>query len=175
MNKRGAYFFVIDALIAASVIFISLIIIFTSHRMVPESSPSLRMIEDYMDFLTTTKVNQFQGGYVTSLNITGSDNTLLEQLVEFYYYNTSSNDTSQIMWNFTREISKGVVPDQRGLIVYINDSINNRYSLIYNRSVSPMEKSSLVLSSKRVIFKKITNETNTIIYGPVILNVKVWV
>jgi hypothetical protein len=133
------------------------------------------MIEDYMDFLTTTKVNQFQGGYVTSLNITGSDNTLLEQLVEFYYYNTSSNDTSQIMWNFTREISKGVVPDQRGLIVYINDSINNRYSLIYNRSVSPMEKSSLVLSSKRVIFKKITNETNTIIYGPVILNVKVWV
>lgn len=175
MNKRGAYFFVIDALIAASVIFISLIIIFTSHRMVPESSPSLRMIEDYMDFLTTTKVNQFQGGYVTSLNITGSDNTLLEQLVEFYYYNTTGNDTSQIMWNFTQEISKGIIPDQRGLIVYINDSINNHYSLIYNRSVSPMEKSSLVLSSRRLSFKKITNETNTIIYGPVILDVRVWV
>jgi hypothetical protein len=175
MNKRGAYFFVIDALIAASVIFISLIIIFTSHRMVPESSPSLRMIEDYMDFLTTTKVNQFQGGYVTSLNITGSDNTLLEQLAEFYYYNTTGNDTSQIMWNFTREISKGIIPDQRGLVVYINDRINNRSSLVYNRSVSPMEKSSLVLSSKRVIFKRITNETNDFIFGPVILDIRVWV
>jgi len=175
MNKRGAYFFVIDALIAASVIFISLIIIFTSHRMVPESSPSLRIIEDYMDFLTTTKVNQFQGGYVTSLNITGSDNTLLEQLVEFYYYNTTGNDTSQIMWNFTREISKGIIPDQRGLVVYINDRINNRSSLIYTRSVSPMEKSSLVLSSKRVIFKRITNGANDFIFGPVILDIRMWV
>jgi hypothetical protein len=169
MNKRGAYFFVIDALIAASVIFISLIIIFTSHSMVPESSPSLRMIEDYMDFLTTTKVNQFQGEYVTSLNITGSANTLLEQLVEFYYYNTTGNDTSQIMWNFTQEISKGVIPDQRGLMVYLNNS------LIYNRSVSPIEKSSLALSSRRLGFKRITNETNTFIYGPIILDIKVWV
>lgn len=175
MNKRGAYFFVIDALIAASVIFVSLIIIFTTHRMVPESSPSVRMIEDYMDFLATTKVNQFQGEYVTSLNITGSDNTLLEQLIEFYYYNTTGNDTSQRMWNFTQEISKGVIPDQRGLMVYINDRINNLNSLIYYHNNSPIEESSLALSSRKISFKKITNETGTFIYGPVILDVKVWV
>jgi hypothetical protein len=169
MNKRGAYFFVIDALIAASVIFISLIIIFTSHNMVPETSPSLRMVEDYTSFLTTTKVNQFQGIYVTSLNITGSDNTLLQQLIEFYYYNTTGNDTTMIMWNFTKEISKGVIPDQRSLMVFINGS------LIYNRSVSPIDSSSLVMSSRRVSFIRVTNSTRTFIYGPVIMDVRIWV
>lgn len=169
MNKRGAYFFVIDAMIAAIVIFISIMVIFTSHNMAPESSPSLRIVEDYTDFLTNTKVNQFQGAYVSSLNITGSDNTLLEQLVEFYYYNTTGNDTSQIMWNFTSEISRGVIPDQRSVMVYINNT------LIYNRSVSPIEKSNLVLSSKKLSFKRITNSTATFIYGPVVLDVKVWV
>lgn len=175
MNKRGAYFFVIDALIAASVIFVSLIIIFTTHSRVPEASPSLRMIEDYVDFLTNTKVNQFQGEYVTSLNITGSDNTLLEQIIEFYYYNTTGNDTSQIMWNFTWEISKGVIPDQRGLMFYINDTANHYNSLIYYRNHSPIEESSLVLSSRKLGFKKITNQTSTFIYGPIIINIKVWV
>jgi hypothetical protein len=173
MNKRGAYFFVIDALIAAMVIFISLIIIFTSHNMVPESSSSLRLVEDYANFLSSTKVREFQGEYVKSLisdgNITNLDNTLLEQLTEFYYYNTTGRNTTLIMWNFTQEISKGVVPDQRSLRLYLNNTI------LYSRSVSSFESSSLVLSSKKLSFIRITNDTKTFIYGPVMLDIMIWV
>ncbi len=173
MNKRGAYFFVIDALIAAMVIFVSLIIIFTSHNMVPDTSSSVRMIEDYTNFLTNTKVREFQGEYVKDLindsNITNLDNTLIEQLTEFYYYNTTGKDNTKIMWNFTQEISKGIIPDQRSVIVYMNKT------LLYNRSVSPIKNSNLVLSSKKICFIRIVNNTQTFIYGPVMMDVMVWV
>ena len=171
MNKRGAYFFVIDALIAASIIILSLIIIFTSHAIIPEAGPTLRMVEDYTDFLINTRIREFQGDYVQSLvengNITNQDNALLQQLTEFYYYNKSGiRNTTKIMWNFTKEISQGIIPEQRSFAVYLNKT------LIYNRTNTLLQESSLVLNSKKISFKRI-NETY--IYGPVILEVKIWV
>ncbi|KYK27086.1 hypothetical protein AYK26_00100 [Euryarchaeota archaeon SM23-78] len=171
MNKRGAYFFVIDALIAGSVIFLSLILIFTTHTMVPDPTPTLRMVEDYTDFLITTKVREFQGPYVKSLtedrNITNLDNTLLEQLTEFYYYNESGiKDTSIIMNNYIQEISQGIIPDHRNFAISMNNT------LLYSRVNRPIGDSKLVLSSRKISFKRI-NET--FIYGPVVAEVKIWI
>jgi len=170
MDKRGAYFFVIDAFIGASIIFLSLIIIFTSHSLLPETSPTLRAVVDYTDFLMNTKIRQFQGDYIKQLindnNITNRDNTLLDQLTEFYYRNQTGENTLAMMASFTKEISKGMVPEQRGLAVYLNKS------LVYNSTPKPMNQSNLVLSSQKITFKRI-NETY--IYGPIILEVRIWV
>ncbi|MBW2990476.1 hypothetical protein KY348_02095 [Candidatus Woesearchaeota archaeon] len=170
MNKRGAYFFVIDALIAGSIIFLSLIIIFTTHSIEPKTSPTLRLMEDYTDVLINTRIREFQGSYVQDLtnnsNITNLDNTLLQQLTEFYYYNVSGlRDTSAIMSGFVEEISHGIIPAQRSFAIYINKS------LIYNRANIPVEQAKLVLNSKKLAFKKINY---TYIYGPVIVEVKIW-
>jgi len=168
MNKRGAYFFVIDALIASSIILLSLIIIFTTYSLRPESSPTLRMVDDYTDFLITTKVKDLGvknfTEFVETYNITNQDNTLMEQLTEYYYH--TDKDT---MWNFTREISKGakgIIPEQRNFAVYIN------HTLIYTRNSTPAQKADLMLSSKKLSFKRINQ---TYVYGPVILEVKIWV
>jgi len=171
MNKRGAYFFVIDAMIAASIIFVSLMIIFASYSLQPESNPTLRMAEDYATFLMNTSIRQFQGDYVQLLinnnNITDQDNTLLEQLTEFYYLNSNGIDKSQIMANFTQEISQGIIPDQRSFAVYLNNT------LIYNRtSNANINTTKLLLSTKKISFKRI-NET--VIYGPIILDIRIWV
>nr|MCK4930400.1 hypothetical protein [Nanoarchaeota archaeon] len=170
MNKRGAYFFVIDSLIAGSIIFLSLIIIFTTHSLRPEAGPTLRIVGDYTNFLINVKVREFQGDYVQSLvddgNITDLDNTLLEQLTEFYYYNESGKDTTTIMANFIKEVSQGIIPEQRSFAVYMNKT------RIYNKTNTPLQEAGLVLNSKKISFKRI-NETY--IYGPVILEVKVWV
>ncbi len=169
MNKRGAYFFVIDALIAASIITMSLIIIFTSHNLRPDTNPTLRLVEDYSDFLITTKVREFQGAYVQSLidngNITDRDNSLLQQLTEFYFYNKTRNNT-QIMWNFTEEISHGLVPQQRSVMLLINDT------LIYTRQLTLPNQSNLMLSTKKLSFKKIND---SYIYGPVVVEVMIWI
>jgi hypothetical protein len=170
MNKRGAYFFVIDAFVGASIIFLSLIIIFTSYSIIPETSPTLRAMADYTGFLMNTKIRQFQGDYVEQLindsNITDRDNTLLDQLTEFYYRNQTGENTLVMMANFTKEVSKGIVPEQRGLAVYLNNS------LIYNSTPKLMQQSNLVLSSQKLTFKRI-NETY--IYGPIILEVRIWI
>ena len=169
MNKRGAYFFVIDALIAASVIALSLIIIFGTHNVRKETTPTLRMVEDYTDYLVSTKVREFQGPYRDQLvndgNITNLDNTLLEQLTEFYFQN-KTRDTTTILRNFTEEISYGIVPPQRSVSLKINNS------LIFSRENLPPNQSSLRLSSKKISFKKIND---SYVYGPVIIEVSVWI
>jgi len=171
MNKRGAYFFVIDAMIAGSIIFLTIILIFTTHSLKPEASPTLRVVTDYTSFLSTTKVRQFQGDYVQSLindsNITNLDNTLLEQLVDFYYINiTGERDTGVIMSNFTMEVSNGIIPDERSFALYLNNVS------IYERVMKSMDESKLVLSSQKILFKVVNS---TYIYGPIILEVRVWV
>jgi hypothetical protein len=170
MNKRGAYFFVIDAFIAASIIFVTLMLIMNTHATKPESAPTLRMVEDYTEFLMNTKIREFEGPYTEILfnnhNITNLDNTLLDQLTEFYYYNSTGKNMSAIMADFTREISQGIVSSQRSFAVYINDS------LIYNRTQKQAEYAELLLSSKKISYKRIND---TYIYGPVIVRVSVWV
>jgi len=171
MNKRGAYFFVIDALIGASIIFLSLIIIFNTNFSSPESNPTLRMMEDYTDYLVSTRVREIQGPITAKLvsngNITNVDNTLLEQLTEFYYLNvTGARDTTNIMWDFTDEISKGLVSEQRSFSVYVNKT------LVYEDIDSVLDQSRLVVNSKKISYKRIND---TFIYGPVIIEVKLWV
>ena len=171
MDKRGAYFFVIDAMIAGTIIVMSLILIFSSHTTRTESNPTIRMLGEYFSFISNTEVRNFQGSYVQSLindsNITGRDNTLLEQLIEFYYINQSSpRDTSAIMANFLQEINNGVIPDYRSLAFYINDT------LIYQAQFIAPDEAELGLNMKKISFKRIND---TYIYGPVIVEVRVWV
>ncbi len=177
MNKRGAYFFVIDALIASTVVFLSLIIIFTTYGLQPETGPSLRALEDYTNYLINTKIRQFQGSYVGSLindsNITNLDNSLLDQLTEFFYLNESGKDRTVMMANFTDEISKGVVPQQMSFAVYLNNTISGKWLLVYNKTNNPEpENSKVLLSTKKISFKRI-NETY--IYGPILLEVRIWI
>ena len=176
MNKRGAYFFVIDAFIAASIIFLTLMLIMNTHAAKPESAPTLRMVEDYTTFLMNTRIRDFVGPYTETLvnnhNITNLDNTLLDQLTEFYYYNSTGKNMSatmnisDIMADFTREISQSIMSSQRSFAIYINDS------LIYNRTQKDPEYSELLLSSKKISYKRIND---TYIYGPVIVRVSIWV
>jgi len=167
MDKRGAYFFVIDAFIASSIIIICLMIIFTSKNSRPDSGPALLMIEEFANYLQDSKLNEVQGSYVINLSnassITSLDNTILEQAVIFYYYD-SSNITriSQLIDTTTRSASS----QQRSMIIYLNST------LVYNRSLSTPSESDLMITTRRVVFKRI-NET--FVYGPLIMEVKLWV
>ena len=91
----------------------------------------------------------------------------MQQLTEFYYFNESgTKNTTNIMWNFLDEISQGIIPEQRSFEVYMNNT------LLYQQVNNPLQESELVFASKKISFKRINQ---TYIYGPVILEVKVWV
>ncbi|MBN2459778.1 hypothetical protein JXB28_05830 [Candidatus Woesearchaeota archaeon] len=171
MDKRGAYFFVIDALIGGSIIFIGLILIFSSRVTKTESNPTLSLVNDFVTVISTTQIRSFQGAYVQSLlddgNITDRDNTLLEQLTEFYWLNQSGiRDTTAIMDNYLKEISKTVIPDYRSISISLNNT-----RLYHTQSLLP-EEAGLGVGTQKISFYRINT---THIYGPVLFEVEVWV
>ena len=165
MNKRGAYFFVIDALIASSIIFISLIIIFSTHTYRIETNPSLRLVNDYTNYLITSEVREISGHYTTELienkTITHLDNSLLQQITEFYYF-----EEDLFLRNFIKEISLSIIPNQRSFAIYINDT------LAFNRTNTLEKDANLMLSSKKIAFNRINQ---TMVFGPIIVEVKLWI
>jgi len=174
MNKRGAYFFVIDAMIASSIIFLSLIIIFTTYSIIPETNPAVRMAEDYTEYLINTRIRPYDipDTYIHNLtndgNITNLDNTFLQQLTEFYFLNYSGQrNTTGIMASYIAEISKGVIPKQRSFAVYMNN--DSLYAWI---DMNQQEDAQLMIIAKKIAFKRIND---TYIFGPVMLEVRIWI
>ena len=103
-------------------------------------------------------------------NITSLDNTLFEQICEFYYRNVTkkSSFTLGLIDSFVSSISSNIVPPGYGFIINIEDTT------VYNKTgkrISPINDSVIVIPSKRLIHG-IYNETELI--GPYIVEVIVW-
>lgn len=175
MDKRGAYFFVIDAFIAVSIIIVVMVVLFSAQSSSPDSKPTLSLLQDFMVFMSSTEMRDLQGNYTLALiadgNITDMDNTILEQVIEFYYINRSTGkNMSGIIFKFINETSSGVIPDSRSFTIRVyNDSIS---SVIFNNSRYPAEGSDLMLGMSKLGFKRINQ---TAIYGPMIVEVRLWV
>jgi hypothetical protein len=176
MNKRGAYFFVLDAFIAVSIIIATLVIIFSAQSIKVEKKPALSMAQDFMAYFANTKIRDYQGEYVYNLtidgNITNADNTLLDQLIEFYYLNKTNpaRRTDLIITKYLRETSSAVISGARSTMIYIQDKDGK--TLLFNSTKSTADNSNLMVSLEKIAFKSI-NET--FVYGPVIFEVKLWV
>ena len=163
MNKRGVYFFVIDAFIGASIVVVSLLVILSSYESTREVEQPFIILEDFMTYLQQTQVRDFQGNYTRTLiangNITDTSNTLFEQIAEFHYRGDPAYQ------GFIKELVDAALPSQMNLEYYYDDQ------LLYQRTVFPLSPSGLSLSSKKVA---LTTIDNTVIYGPHIVEVIMW-
>lgn len=164
MNKRGAYFFVLDAVISSIIILVTVYFILSIRTKSPETAQSYTQGEDFMDFMMQTQVRDFSGNYTKSLiengNITNTRRTLFEQMAEFHFYNQTA-----INWGFMEEISNSSLLSQQGVNVWFEQD------MIYNRSADRLAKANIVLSSKKMSFLRI-NETY--VDGPHMVEVWVW-
>jgi hypothetical protein len=169
MGKRGAYFFVIDAVMAGVVIVAVLMFIFGTYTLAPIEDPTLRSAEDFMNYVSNTKIRESDSDLIRNLTLNGTitrlDNTFMDQMVIFYYMGNNS-----LLENITLEIVKTIIPKDRGVLIYLNQSLI--YNSTINKNASTINESRLLISSKRIGFHMI-NET--LIYGPAWMEVKVWV
>lgn len=137
MKKRGAYFFVIDVFVASIIIIIALIMIFNFFLKSPETEQSRLYANDFMNFLLTTEVRDFQNSYKTELvvnkNITNTQQSLFNQIIEFH-----KKGEDDINRKFINNISQGIIPDIYGLSYTINKTS------IYNRSINTRDRKSVV-------------------------------
>ncbi|MBC8501176.1 MAG: hypothetical protein H8D38_05450 [DPANN group archaeon] len=168
MKKRGAYFFVLDALLGGAIFLISVVMIMGSYMNVPQTKQSYVLAEDLMNVLLNTKVIEFRDPFIQYLadngNITNPEQTLFQQIAELHY-----KDEDNLAFNLTRNILDSLLPEQYGVSYIIMEEDKN--TTIYNRSIDRINISKFTISSKKITFFAI-NQTDY--FGPDITELKIW-
>ncbi|MBW2999982.1 hypothetical protein KY339_04880 [Candidatus Woesearchaeota archaeon] len=140
--KKQAAFFTIDALVGAMIL-ITGILLLTSSYVSDQPRINLNYLsQDIINVLGTLTINElnstnsYVNGLITDGNITHLNNTVLEQIGEFW----AKNDMG-LAENLTRNITEGFVPDAYGFGLWISNE------LIYKRNI-PITS---IVTSKRII------------------------
>jgi hypothetical protein len=166
-NKRGASYFIFDAVIAAIIFFMAMSSLLSRVDYSPELEIPRSYGENLINYYMNTEIrdvdlpqeNDVVDVLIENNNITNVENTILEQMLIFYHDNKD-----EVLEDFVVNISKGKIPDSFGL----NVSIEN--DQIYFRENSADSFKSFV-KVRRLIFAKLDDGT---LYGPKIIQVSVW-
>jgi len=162
MVKQG-YFFTLDALIAVGVLIAGMIWILSINTYVPSQTQTTFTAEDSINTIANIRLYELNSRYVDMLvdngTVTRKDNTLLEQVGEFYYRNDLPSASS-----FVENVSSGQIPQQYGFELLIDGNS------IYASSTT--SNTTALLISKKVIISGIANRT--LMYGPYEAEVRVW-
>ena len=174
MIKKRGYFFILDAVLGLSILVIGVILITSSYVKVPQPTQVGLLSDDLLNFLSNTKVKELNnpyagiGGQLWNQGvITDADNSLLQQIAEFYAANNLD-----IAEKFIQNVSIGIVPQQFRYEVWIDGTI------LYPKTpalehIKSRNSTELLLTSKKLTFG-ILNETTGNIWGPYKAEVFVW-
>jgi hypothetical protein len=168
--KKGV-FFTIDSIVAAGIILA--VILFASSFYVKEQ-PNFYLnylSQDLTRILSTLNVEEIDNEYINECiaggNIENLDNTVLEQIVEFW-----ADDELEYAEKTTSNVTDLLMSDVIGFGVWINNEA------IYQRDM-PIEES--LVSSKKIVsgIEKgeswgETRQNPPTLLGPVIVEVRVW-
>ena len=173
LKKRG-YFFMLDAMLALIVLVIGVFLVTSSYVNVPQPAQISLLSDDLLNFLSNTKIKELNNPYAgiggtlwSQGNITDPDNSLLQQIGEFY-----ASDKPDIAEKFIQNVSAGIVPQQFRYEVWIDGM------LLYPKMPSAEHMQSknstrLLLTSKKLTFGILDKATSGI-WGPYKAEVFVW-
>jgi len=168
--KKGM-FFTIDGILAAGIVFATIIFASSFYA---EEQPTFHvsyMSKDLIDTLSAANVQEINNEYINSLigdgTITNLDNTVLDQIVEFW----ADNDLARAN-KTASNVTIPLVHNTYGYSILVDDET------IYSRD-KPIVKS--LTSSKKMISGiakgQQTAETRNNppnLFGPVIVEIRVW-
>lgn len=174
LPKKRGYFFVLDAVLAVSVLIIGVFLVASSYVNAPKPAQVELLSGDLLNFLSSTKIKELNnpyagiGGQLWSQGIiTDADNSLLQQIGYFYATNQLG-----IAEKFIQNASKGVLPEQFNYEVWMDNTI------LYPRRqsaehISSKNSTEILLTSKKITFG-ILNSTTSDMWGPYKAEVFVW-
>jgi len=172
-KKRG-YFFVLDAVLALTILVIGVFLITSSYVNAPQPTQVSLLSDDLLNFLANNKIKDLNNAYAgiggvlwNQGAITDADNSLLQQLGEFYA--TNKLDTAE---KFIANVSNGVVPDQFRYEVWMDNVILYPKTPAQEHARS-RNSTELLLTSKKITFG-ILNKTTSDMWGPYKAEVYVW-
>ncbi|HLC62367.1 MAG TPA: hypothetical protein VJI52_05105 [Candidatus Nanoarchaeia archaeon] len=174
IHKKRGYFFVLDAALGIFVLAIGAFLIASLYINLPEPSQVGLLSDDFLDFLSDTQIKDLNNPYAgiggqlwKEGSITNRDNSLLQQIGEFY-----SKGQYSLAEKFIQNVSANTVPSQFNYELWIDGQI------LYPRNPSPEEiasksKTALMLTSKKITFG-VANTTESSLWGPYKAEVFVW-
>jgi len=171
LKKRG-YYFIADALIGSTIIFLSLMVIINGGAKPLKIQYDYQMAEEYSDFILTTKIEDLSNPYVNQLlntYINDTSLTIMEQINLFYYQNDTTHAREMIQnlteslvadkYSFSYNIINGTAP---------NTTITN----IYNRTNIDIGDAEVIVVSRKITFLQIDTKT---MFGPATTEIKLWI
>lgn len=173
LNKK-AYFFLIDSILALGVLAVGAFLIFTSYLSVPSKEEPEILSDNVMDFFANNKIKDINNPYAglggtlwQQGKITNAENTLLQQVAEFY----ANNDLS-IAEQFIAELTQNNLPPQYLFEFWIDDT------LLYPQNPSQQHLDSksateVLIPSKKIAYGILNQETGDL-FGPYDTEVLVW-
>ena len=141
MAMKKGQFFTIDAIIAGGIIFITILITSSVYLNEQPRFQISFVSQDVIRTLSTLTVVEVDNVYIneriSSSDIKNTDNTVMEQIVEFWYL-----DNREFANKTVSNVTTGLIPDNMGFGIWVNDEA------IYTRD-APIIKS--LVSSKKII------------------------
>ncbi|MBN2458404.1 VWA domain-containing protein [Candidatus Woesearchaeota archaeon] len=157
-NRKKAYFFTVDALLALFVIVTGILMISTLYIHERPGAQIGYLSQDFLNLFSEPKISDMNNSYLSELiqdgNITDLDNSVLEQIGILWV--TGKQELAE---KLARNISHQLIPDNYGYSFIIgNDTIltNNRTQgkllTTYRSMITGIEKSKPILGTSSRIF-----------------------
>jgi hypothetical protein len=168
LRKKG-YYFIIDAIIGSTIIFLSLMIIISDNSKPARIQYNYEMAEEFSTFVLNTKLEDVSNPYITQLitarEINNTKLTIMEQINLFYYQGKIG-----YAGNITHNLTESLVPEKYGFSYSIkNDTTTTK---IYSRRDSELNTANVIIASKKVTFLQINSTT---MFGPAMVEIKIWI
>ena len=138
---KKAVFFTIDSLLASGIVIIAIFLVSNFYSVEQQKVNVNYASQDLVRVFSTMSVGGISNSYtqslITSGDITDLNNTILEQIGDFW-----ANDKIELAKNFTRNLTEDIFPSQYGFSVLVNGEE------IYSRNL-PLKKA--LVSSRKII------------------------
>src|SRR3989344_2010813 len=138
---KKAVFFTIDSLLASGIIIISVLLVANFYSAEQQQININYASQDLVRIFSTMNVGEVNNDYAKSLiasgEITNINNTILEQIGDFW-----AENKIELAKNFTKNLTEDIIPAAYGFSVLVNDEP------IYSRNL-PVKRS--LVSSRKII------------------------
>ena len=172
-NRKG-YFFVLDSIIALGVLTVGALIVLSTYTNVPSQENVEVLSEDIMQVFSNIKIKEINNEYARVGGtlwqqglINNSENTLLQQLGEFYFANNLD-----IAEKFIFNITQNSLPQQFLFEIKLDDT------LLYPQNpssahIQSKEGTAVLIPSRKIVHGILDKETGEM-FGPYEAVVLVW-
>lgn len=165
MGRKLGLFFSIDAFIGGALLIVGMLLATSAYTFETSSMQLTYEASDVATMMTLIQNRELRDQHSISLMQNGSisklDNTIIEQIAEFYALNKTS-----LMQNYTREALGGYFPTGSSYGIYIDNMT------VYEFNVSDAKFRSSSRRAVQVITGSIID--NPVLHGPYIVRVKAW-